>query len=94
MKRIRFDLIRAHEDLAGARQCIVCLCAALLTASGTALGCFFGVMQGWMLAVAVGLLLGFMLLGAVFACLPEWRERRLERMAWREGRSGWMEDGG
>ncbi|GAA5150049.1 hypothetical protein GCM10023213_48510 [Prosthecobacter algae] len=79
MKRVNFDLIRAEEELAGARQCITCLCGALLTASGTALLYKFDAMPAWGVAVAGALLLLFLLAGTLYAYLPTLREGACHR---------------
>ncbi|MES2737262.1 MAG: hypothetical protein V4672_13140 [Verrucomicrobiota bacterium] len=79
MKRINFELIRAEEELAGARQCITCLCGSLLTASGTAMLYKFGVMPTWGPFAAGALLLLFLGTGTLYAFLPVWRERKWER---------------
>lgn len=76
MKRINFDLLRAEEELAGARQCIVCLCGATLTSSGAAILFKFDAMPTWGMAVASVLLLLFLLVGTLYAFLPTLRENR------------------
>lgn len=76
MRRVNFDLIRAEEELAGARQCITCLCGAVLTASGTALLYKFDAMPAWGLPAAGALLLLFLLTGTLYAFLPTLRENR------------------
>lgn len=79
MSRLNFDLIRAEEELAGARQCITCLCGATLTASGMALLFKFDAMPAWGMAVSGALLFLFLITGTLFAFLPAFRERRLRR---------------
>lgn len=88
MKRIHFELIRVEEELAGVRQCVICLCGALLASSGMALGCWCGVMENWMLLAGCALLLLFLALGTAFAILPEVRARKLERELWRADGGG------
>lgn len=81
MKRVNFDLIRAEQELAGARQCIVCLCGAVLTASTMALLYKFDSMPAWGLLATDLLLCLFLSLGLVYAWLPvlreQWHERQL-----------------
>lgn len=79
MSRLNFDLIRAEEELAGARQCITCLCGATLTASGMALLFKFDAMPAWGMAASGALLFLFLVTGTLFAFLPAFRERRLRR---------------
>ncbi|TDU64077.1 hypothetical protein EI77_04261 [Prosthecobacter fusiformis] len=79
MRRINFDLIRAEEELAGARQCIVCLCGAVLTASGTAILFKYDAMPAWGMIVATLLLLLFLVTGTLYAFLPSLREPRYPR---------------
>jgi DMSO reductase anchor subunit len=74
MRRIHLDLIRAEEELAGARQCIICLCGALLTACGTAIVYKFDVMPTWGMGVASLLLMLFLAVGTLYAFLPTVRE--------------------
>lgn len=75
-RRINFDLLRAEEELAGARQCIVCLCGAILTASGAAILFKFDAMPDWGMVVASILLLLFLLVGTFHAFLPALRNTR------------------
>lgn len=74
MRRIRFDLLRAEEELAGARQCILCLCGALLTALIMAILYKFGLMPGWGSLLGGLLLLLFLLFGTAFAWFPAQRQ--------------------
>lgn len=74
MRRINMDLIRAEEELAGARQCIICLCGALLTSSGTAILYKFDAMPAWGMIVASLLLMLFLVAGVLYAFLPTLRE--------------------
>ncbi len=68
MRRLHFSLMRAEEELAGARQCIVCLCGAVLTASGALVLLALGLLPPWALAGAA-LLTGFFLAAGVrFLC--------------------------
>lgn len=75
MKRVKFDLIRAEQELAGARQCIVCLCGAVLTASAMAFLYKFGAMPPWGLAATGTLLCLFLATGLLYAWLPALREQ-------------------
>ena len=76
MRRINSDLIRAEEELAGARQCIICLCGALITSSGTALLYKFDAMPAWGMVVASLLLTLFLVAGLLYAFLPTLQETR------------------
>ena len=87
MRRINLDLIRAEEELAGARQCIICLCGALLTSSGTAILYKFDAMPAWGMIVASLLLVLFLVTGVLYAFLPTLRENhRPHRRRARAGR--------
>lgn len=88
MKRLNCDLIRAEEELAGARQCIVCLCCAVLTSCALAVVASCDMLPAWGLAAASGLMLLFLILGAVYAYLPTLREERYLRRRCLRLRSG------
>lgn len=67
MRRIKSNPIRAEEELAGARQCIVCLYCSVIAASLAALGFAFGIMTTPLILSAVALVL-FLMLTGYYAC--------------------------
>lgn len=88
MKRLNCDLIRAERELAGARQCIVCLCGAVLTSCAMAVLLHCEVMPSWGMVAASGLMLLFLILGTVYAYLPTLREERYLSRRRRHQRAG------
>lgn len=78
MKRVNFVLIECQEELAGARQAIVCLSGAMVAALLLILTFFMQAMTALILFSGLGVI-GFLCgLGTLCVLLPEWRERRRE----------------
>ncbi len=79
MRRLHFHLIRAEEELAGARQCIVCLVTLTALSLIAALGCWAGIMTWPLTLLWLGGSLLLTLAALLCALRPHWRDQARRR---------------